>query len=351
MIFTQAAVLASIISSASAFYAPPHVVKLQQEAGLAPASGSVLTYAGGAVIPNVEVHPIYYGTFEFGTQMSAFYQAITNSVQYDMLAQYNTPTQKIGRGRFVQSHVVTGGNANDPTTIVKALLDSGAVTPNANTYFPIHFGSESDSALGNCQQFCAYHDAFSYNGVDVYYAVNPHCGKSCCASDAFQSLSCVASHELVEATTDAHPPNGWTAPSLQGQEIGDICVGQAGQITGADGVTYVIQKEYSNIDSGCVVGSNLVHGPSTTTAAVKTTTTVPVIKTTTQGAVKTTTTAAVVKTTTQKVVTTTAAGGSGTAAGQSCSAYGSWACSNSLVCSYGAGNNLVWVQVGSVASC
>ncbi|KAJ3024891.1 UNVERIFIED_CONTAM: hypothetical protein HDU68_007675 [Siphonaria sp. JEL0065] len=339
----KSAALIALVASVSAYYPAPGTVRHDAAvaAGAAVANNK-LTYAGGAVIPNVEVHPIYYGSFEFSTQMNAFYQAITNSVQYDMLSQYNTPSQKIGRGRFVQSHVVTGGNTADPTTIVKALLASGTVAVNANTYFPIHFGSEHDSALGGCSSFCAYHDSFSYNGQQVFYAVNPHCGAKCCAPNAFDSLSCVASHELVEATTDASPPNGWTAPSLQGQEIGDICVGQAGQIVGADSVTYTIQKEYSNSDGACVIGT----GAQITTATKKssaTTTTTTTTKTQT-GVTKTTTT------TTTKVPQTTGSS-SGNTAGGKCAIYGSWACNNSLICSYGAGNTLLWVQVGSVASC
>ncbi|ORY40370.1 hypothetical protein BCR33DRAFT_852707 [Rhizoclosmatium globosum] len=90
---------------------------------------------------------------------------------------------------------------------------------------------------------------------------------------------------------------------------------------------------------------------TTTTAAVVKTTTAAVVKTTTAAVVKTTTTAAPVKTTTTAAVvkTTTVAAGGSTAAGQPCTNYGGWACSNSLVCSYNP--TLVWVQVGTVASC
>ncbi|ORY37042.1 hypothetical protein BCR33DRAFT_769964 [Rhizoclosmatium globosum] len=90
---------------------------------------------------------------------------------------------------------------------------------------------------------------------------------------------------------------------------------------------------------------------TTTAAVVKTTTTAAVVKTTTTAVVvKTTTTAAVKTTTTAAVKTTTQAAG-GNTAGSPCTNYGGWACSNSLVCSYGSAGTLVWVQVGTVASC
>jgi hypothetical protein len=34
-------------------------------------------------------------------------------------------------------------------------------------------------------------------------------------------------------------------------EIGDICNGQQGTVTGTDGVTYTVQKEWSNSKAAC----------------------------------------------------------------------------------------------------
>ncbi len=42
-------------------------------------------------------------------------------------------------------------------------------------------------------------------------------------------------------------------------EIGDICNGQQQAITGADGQTYTVQQEFSNLQNNCVVS-----GPATT---------------------------------------------------------------------------------------
>ncbi|KAJ3029904.1 UNVERIFIED_CONTAM: hypothetical protein HDU68_010687, partial [Siphonaria sp. JEL0065] len=111
----------------------------------------------------------------------------------------------------------------------------------------------------------------------------------------------------------------------------------------------------ANGDGGWV-SQGACGGPqtsTTTTVPVKssttTTTTVPVpttSTTTTTVPVKTTSTT----TTTTNVATTSAAAG-GNTVGAACATYGAWACSNSLICSYSATSTLVWIQVGTVASC
>ncbi|KAJ3028419.1 UNVERIFIED_CONTAM: Fungalysin/Thermolysin Extracellular metalloproteinase 5 [Siphonaria sp. JEL0065] len=91
---------------------------------------------------------------------------------------------------------------------------------------------------------------------------------------------------------------------------------------------------------------------TTTTSPVISVTKAPTTSTTTTTTASTTKapTTSTTTTTTVKVVTTSAAVG-GTSAGAACTSNGAWACSNSLVCSYGAGNKLIWVKVGSISSC
>ncbi|KAJ3330829.1 hypothetical protein HDU76_004747 [Blyttiomyces sp. JEL0837] len=102
------------------------------------------------------------------------------------------------------------------------------------------------------------------NGKLVYYGVIPDQGGSCaggCGSNSnpFNNLCSVASHELVEATTDPAigvvtgaigSPAAWydSADGNAGGEIGDICNGQQGTVNG-----YTVQKEWSNKAGACVV--------------------------------------------------------------------------------------------------
>jgi hypothetical protein len=69
----------------------------------------------------------------------------------------------------------------------------------------------------------------------------------------------VSSHELIETVTDPFvglattyaSPLAWYNKTYG--EIGDICNAQQGTIT-AGGVTYTVQKEWSNSKNACIVG-------------------------------------------------------------------------------------------------
>ncbi|KAJ3288586.1 hypothetical protein HDU79_004752 [Rhizoclosmatium sp. JEL0117] len=312
-----------------------------------------LTYGGGRLLQAVKVYPIFVGSALNPTGVNAFYASLVGSTQMDALAgQYDTTGYKIRRGQFVQSFTGSVSGGSDPASVVKTLLKSGVVTPDANSYFPVHYGPEYDASVAqSCTQYCAYHDSFSYNGQNVAYGMIPNCASTTCHNGylgptGFDSLTCIAAHELFETVTDPDPTSGWNGNG----EIGDICYGQCGIITGGDGKEINVQYEWSNYDNACILASGGpgVPGGVTTTAAVikTTTTTIAVVKTTTTGIPNTKVT------TTQKQQTTTSpSGGNKNLAGQPCTSYGGWACNNSLVCSYGAGSNLVWVQVGSVSSC
>src|SRR5207237_687341 len=62
------------------------------------------------------------------------------------------------------------------------------------------------------------------------------------------------SHEVFELITDPDL-NAWYRTS-DGEEIGDICAWQIANPINLNGRSYAIQKEYSNLDHGCVAGSS-----------------------------------------------------------------------------------------------
>ncbi|KAJ3294880.1 hypothetical protein HDU79_010259 [Rhizoclosmatium sp. JEL0117] len=87
---------------------------------------------------------------------------------------------------------------------------------------------------------------------------------------------------------------------------------------------------------------------TTSTTTVKTTTVVAQV-TTTAAAGKTTTTAAAQKTTTTAAAqktTTSVVSGNKIVVGQPCTTNGQWACSNTVICSYGPSSTLVWISQG-----
>jgi hypothetical protein len=73
-----------------------------------------------------------------------------------------------------------------------------------------------------------------------------------------------ASHELFEALTDPGPGYAWNDPRADDPvsghaEIGDICAWvytDSATITGTGGTNYVVQREWSNRYSGCIVSKD-----------------------------------------------------------------------------------------------
>ncbi|KAJ3251336.1 hypothetical protein HK103_002461, partial [Boothiomyces macroporosus] len=222
---------------------PHNSASLQNTA--APA-GAKLTYYGGPVISNVKVFTIFWGgqsNVQYASQINQFYTGVTNSALFDMLAQYDTPTQNIGRGSFIGSYDYTAGAKGtlDDSTIqstLQSLISSGKVpAADANTYYAIHFApgvSITQGGSSSCQEFCAYHGTIKQGSGYIYYGIIPDQGGNCaggCGSDSnpFNNLCSVSSHELIEATTDPAvglatanaAPLAWY--DANNGEIGDIC--------------------------------------------------------------------------------------------------------------------------------
>ncbi|MGE5185331.1 MAG: pre-peptidase C-terminal domain-containing protein [Acidobacteriota bacterium] len=260
-------------------------------------SGAHLTYYGGKVIQNVKVVEVLYGSGTYipqltsttGTTMASFYtQGVTSGV-WDWLTEYNSssPAQTIGRGTFGGSKQITPASSRDGTTISDANIQAelaaqiqanNLIAPTDNVIYMIHFPKGKNitdpSGSGSCVSggFCAYHGTMKIGSQNVYYGVLPDmtggCATGCGSSPStFNNQTSVASHELIEAVTDAEvglattlgPPLAWY-DNTNG-EIGDICNGQQGTFVGGDGVTYTIQQEFSNQASDCITTRSTTTNP------------------------------------------------------------------------------------------
>jgi serine protease len=258
-------------------------------------AGAHLTYYGGKVIQNVNVTQVLYGSGTYipqltatsGTTMASFYNQATTSGVWDWLSEYNTssPAQSIGRGSFNTVKQITPSSSHNGSTIddsaiqaeLAAQIQSGALPPPSdNAIYMIHFpkgktiteGGSSSCVAGG---FCAYHGTLQIGSQNVYYAVLPDmtggCATGCGGSTIFNNQTSVASHELIEAVTDAEvglattlgPPLAWY-DNTNG-EIGDICNAQQGTFVGADGVTYTIQQEFSNQQNDCITTRSVSTTP------------------------------------------------------------------------------------------
>ncbi len=259
--------IAALSASAAA---APLGSQLVSHSPLPDATSAKLTYRGGPVLQNVKVVTVYWGNnVQFsgtGTQsLDAFYTAVVQSAYYDWLSEYNTasPAQTIGRGTFGGTYAYTAGKTGTVTdanvhTALSSLIDGGMVPmPDGNTLYAVHFApginiTGSDGSK-SCQVFCAYHGSYSKNGTNVYYSIVPDQGGSCaggCGNDpsTFNNTTSVASHELVEATTDADvAQNNLAWYDDTNGEIGDICNAMQGTVG-----SYTIQKEWSNKNNNCI---------------------------------------------------------------------------------------------------
>jgi hypothetical protein len=267
------------------------------------ATNAHLSYYGGHVISNVKVVQVLYGSGTYISQvsstgtpsMASFYGQATNSAYMDWLSEYNTnitaqngqqgTNQTIGRGTFNGQVQITPSSANNGSTIddtniqaeINAQINAGTLpAPDANTLYMINFPKGkhiTQGGSGSCVAggFCAYHGTFTRNSASVYYGVLPDmsagsgCDTGCGASTTFNNQTSVASHEMIEAVTDAEvglstvvgPPLAWYDGT--NGEIGDICNAQQGTISGTDGQTYTVQKEWDNATSSCIVSKTTTN--------------------------------------------------------------------------------------------
>jgi hypothetical protein len=265
-------------------------------------AGAHLAYHGGRVVSNVQIVQVLYGTGSYLPQVSSiaspsmatFYQGVTNSPFVDWLIEYNTTTQSgmhsnqvIGRGHFVTQVQISPSATNNGSTIddsniqseLAAQIQAGHLPAptsdaagNNNTYYAIFFPHGKTITQGGSSScvgggFCAYHGTIGSVGNfgEVYYGVHPDmqagsgCDSGCGTGTPFGNYTSVASHEMTETITDPEigiaqsiaAPIAWYDPT--NGEIGDICNAQQGSIVGSDGVTYTVQKEFSNVANDCIV--------------------------------------------------------------------------------------------------
>jgi hypothetical protein len=244
---------------------PGHIlpVKSVDDGKVKTTSFAKLTYRGGPVIPNVKIVTVFWGaSVPDQAKINDFFTAVTDSPYFDWLAEYNTPTQKIGRGSLVASFVDTPSSSSNVSdgqvsAEIKKLIGAGKIPKNdGNTLYMVYFPPGVTISMGgdsSCSSFCAYHNSDTYGGQSLYYGVMPHLGGACAGGcgggTEFQNLCSASSHEMIEAVTDPAVGNGNLAWYDDNQgEIGDICNQEEGTVNG-----FNVQAEWSNKKGSCIV--------------------------------------------------------------------------------------------------
>ncbi len=160
-------------------------------------------------------------------------------------------------------------------------------TPSPTTIFVLMTGDDigsciDDGSSGVCafEYYCAYHSNLGTGPNELIYANIPYAdflgGAFCDAGehpngdDADASINLI-SHEHNEAITD---PNADAWYDSTGAENGDKCAWDFGTALGStasgqynqliNGHPYMLQQEWSNASSGCVLTYQLANGPPPT---------------------------------------------------------------------------------------
>jgi hypothetical protein len=140
-------------------------------------------------------------------------------------------------------------------------LEGGAPwpQPDGETVYMIDYPSGVTISQGggtSCMEFFGYHDDIKLsNTTYVTYSVVARCPPFPMTS-AIDSITAIASHELIEATTDplvsddpawAEPDTDHTAWEIPaGGELGDMCAGFGNVFYTPSDVPYLVQRSWSN---------------------------------------------------------------------------------------------------------
>lgn len=273
MIRSILSVLVLFSSLSSLAFTPVHNSKIARGKNT---SGGPVVYYGGPVISAVKLYAVFWtAAVDKTTQakIGPFYDALANSSYIDMLKQYGTKDQTIGRGSF--GGVITLKPINTSKSLdqkdveaeIIAQLDKGVLPkPDGNTLFMIHFPQGYRiTAFGgaSCSTWCADHEGIKNHPKygNVAYAMMPDMGGACafgCGSNGtFGNLTVSASHEIAEAITDPMSPAAgqqnafpaaWLSPDQN--EIGDLCVKGISTLS-SKAASYPVQDEYDNSIRGC----------------------------------------------------------------------------------------------------
>ncbi len=224
-----------------------------------------MTYHGGPLIDNVAIVAAFWGSAwqaqsTLIAALQGFFNYIVTSSFVDLLAEYSTASQSIGRGTLTGAFAIADSEPGDGTTVSDAQIqaalqqwtqDGTLPAPTPNSLYFVFLPQGVTSTMGgaaSCQQYCGYHGSVG----SIFYALMPFADCAGCSQDnELDTLTVIASHELAESITDP----SWTATSgtgwfddTTGEEIGDVCTGNTTQLG-----NYLVQQVWSQSQNACAV--------------------------------------------------------------------------------------------------
>jgi hypothetical protein len=207
----------------------------------------IVDYNGGALLTSVKIITVSFAGDDAAliTRLQELDDTITSTAWWaastaEYCMQPNGPCIGPGAGA---GHVVLNetapaslvdtndGKGSSVVSFIQSHITSGAFPPPEDqTIYVIYFPSGTNIQFGgdkSCSSFGAYHYSATFNLPDAgtqegAYAIEPRC-----TGEPYITLA--ASHELIEAATDAHPgkDRGYAMGDLSwqfyGDEVGDLC--------------------------------------------------------------------------------------------------------------------------------
>ena len=256
---------------ASSFVASPATASRTANAVLTYSSAALLTAPRVTIVTFVDpAKPIRAGAYTKGAfapsapnLAGAITASLSGSYATWWQAEYSTSAYALGAGGYAGSVVIDNPELANASVVNDAAVEnalvaggvSGTLVTGANVIDVVvtRKGQRvTDGVNGNSQsQFCAYHGLLA-NGNTFVVLPNQDANFDCQRGTAFDTMTSLVSHELVETVTDPDGVSGWTDPSRDAGEIADVCEPLT-QFVAAPGAPsgYLMSTLWSNLDHAC----------------------------------------------------------------------------------------------------
>jgi hypothetical protein len=216
----------------------------------------VMKNLGGPTLSNVDLFTLSYPGYPYETDVKSFADWVASSDWLDTVGK----DYGVGKGKHT-GHLVLGDPApatlsdDEVQALLAGLIESGTIpAPTKNTLVMIFFPESTSIVQGDsasCKSFGAYHSSASSKLGAFAYAVEPACPGTKFGPTELAGIEVAASHELIEAATDAQPgvQPGYLAQTGQlsafdfiGTEVGDLCAHQPIEVA-----PYWVQRSWSSV--------------------------------------------------------------------------------------------------------
>jgi len=242
---------------------------------------------GGAVLPNVEVQALYYGSDwsndttqqDQQTSLETYLHGIVQSSYMDMLhkAYSNVNPGSFDAGlvdpvALDPSQTLFASKSHGSNSIegqLQAQITAGNLaSPDSNRLYIVFVEKgitiEADDHSTSANSWAGIHGDFqgqAFNGkaIDIPYAIIAYPDPPSAPTDPsiLDQMTQTTSHELAEAVTDPfNSPGGWYDNDHNG-EIGDLAIGQAVYLNGFAVQRIVDQKDQPMTPAGAMAIQNV----------------------------------------------------------------------------------------------